>query len=341
MSFSLSKHVSTGFLFSLSPVESTCGFCDLDDDVVIHIMSLLDAVDVRRLSRVCTGLHTLASNAELWHGLCLRDGACAETDSCHDVNWRRMHDMWTAKRIATQVCQGTRHSSELLRLLAAGVLDPNAMIGVHTLLCLFLSAHRLEQGHDTAVAALLEAGASLTPTPHSMVSFTGCTNELLTQACSSQCIDCVRVLLAHGAKVTPSHLHSLGSGGFDRELLKLFLASGANVNARQDFQSWTLLHQAAFHTRVTVLLDILLQHPKIELNARDAAQRTPLLMACRQRNWRAVAALLRAGADPNIRTQDGVATAAELLYENRDLLGCDASSEYLLGWLRSHPQNSR
>lgn len=87
---------------------------------------------------------------------------------------------------------------------------------------------------------------------------------------------------------------------FEREILDLLLAGGADVNARND-EGVTILHIITDEDAVPILIA-----RGADREARDTRGWTPLIMQAQERDSEGIlAALLRAGADPNARGNRG------------------------------------
>jgi hypothetical protein len=116
-------------------------------------------------------------------------------------------------------------------------------------------------------------------------------------------LECVRVLLEHGAVVdardgqgkTVLHLASMNE---QLEVFHLALQHGADINAR-DGADWTPLHFASCYgyTKVTQLV---LEH-RADVNAQAFDNETPLFMASRWDRVKVVRLLLGHGADVHIQ----------------------------------------
>ncbi len=132
----------------------------------------------------------------------------------------------------------------------------------------------------------------------------------------------VELLVAH--KAAPNIPNSSGLTPLDiaasagkTQLAEFLISHGAEVNAKNETssqQGWTALHYAVVRNQ-TEMIDLLLRHQAdpnarmeigsfggpVPMNMPEAYGYTPLLIACTEGYSNAVAALLEAKADPNLR----------------------------------------
>ena len=90
------------------------------------------------------------------------------------------------------------------------------------------------------------------------------------------------------------------AAGESLEIVKLLLARGANINARQSDQGWTPLTQAVSSHQTDVVLYLLAHGADPSLPMNDGA--TPLHMAVFSGDAKAVEALLKQKVNVNART---------------------------------------
>ncbi|XP_067941547.1 serine/threonine-protein phosphatase 6 regulatory ankyrin repeat subunit A-like isoform X1 [Watersipora subatra] len=94
--------------------------------------------------------------------------------------------------------------------------------------------------------------------------------------------------------------------------------NGANVNIA-DIESYTPLHNAAWHSKTELIRQLLANGAKV--NAQDSTGSTPLRKAAYRGHIDSVKQLLVAGADPNIRTKKGrAAIHCAALYGHTDII---------------------
>lgn len=106
----------------------------------------------------------------------------------------------------------------------------------------------------------------------------------------------------------PSHFHWQGytalivaaQKGFE-SIVKLLIEAHANANIK-NAEGKTALMQAVWHEN---LVKLLLQSPRVEINAQDQFGRTALMVAVMSSNENIVKILLDAGADPNLKNYEG------------------------------------
>ncbi len=194
---------------------------------------------------------------------------------------------------------------DVVRALLAAGADPSARPGEPAPLLL-----SIEGGDVETVRALLERGADASG------------EGTLTAAALTGIVPIARLLLAKGASLEGANelgLTPLGGSAYHghEEMLDFLLSSGAKVNAR-DGHDMTALHAAARNAQLGAVTRLLGAGASPDAKTRDGE--TPLLSA---RSPRVVAALLRAGADPNAAgagTTPLVAAAASFA-EGRGYLG--------------------
>ena len=114
------------------------------------------------------------------------------------------------------------------------------------------------------------------------------------------------------AKQTPSLHKAAGNGDID--MVKLLIAEGADVNAK-DERSWTALHHAARngHKEAAELLIA----KGADINAEDKEGRTPLYIAVCH-DYKVAELLIDKGADSNIKTESGQ-TLFQLTQERKSI----------------------
>jgi N-acyl-D-amino-acid deacylase len=159
------------------------------------------------------------------------------------------------------------------------------------------------RGAAEAVRALLDAGAEIT-TPHGIRA----RNSPLVSASMTGDLEIVRLLLAHGADPSASSpsntpLAAAVTFGYPdvvRELIK----AGASVSLTER-SGINLLHWAAITNRAAVIPA--LAEAGVPLNATDQFGYTPLMYAATIDFGDAASlkALVKAGADPHIRNDEG------------------------------------
>ncbi|MBY3186663.1 ankyrin repeat domain-containing protein [Rhizobium laguerreae] len=100
---------------------------------------------------------------------------------------------------------------------------------------------------------------------------------------------------------------------FEREILELLLANGADINARND-EGISILHIITDPEAVNLLME-----KGADIEARDNRGRTPLIvqMLNRQNGPDVIAALIENGADPNAKDDSGV-TAFDIARQSGD-----------------------
>jgi len=89
-----------------------------------------------------------------------------------------------------------------------------------------------------------------------------------------------------------------------REIAELLIAHSAEVNARNNLNGWTPLHDAA-HGDKPELAELLLKN-KAEIDAKDQTGQTPLHEAAYSGSLAAVKALITSGAAVNARDESGM-----------------------------------
>ncbi len=156
-------------------------------------------------------------------------------------------------------------------------------------------------GNSGVVRRLLEAGSP----PDSADDPYGRTP--LMEAASAGSAEAVRLLLAAGAdphrfdQSAETALHyAAGSPGATR----LLLEAGANPNAITEYLFWTPLHDAAAYGDAEVVR-LLLQADGAR-EARNSDGNTALMLATLAQRTDSVAAMLEAGADPNLGNDAGL-----------------------------------
>jgi ankyrin repeat protein len=163
------------------------------------------------------------------------------------------------------------------------------------------------------------------------------------------CTEIVAILLARGIKAEDGDINRAASGGHS-EIVKLLVASGVNVNARDGYGHWTALHHAAKHGR-TDLAEFLIA-AGADVNAKSSiwaylsptttAPRgcTPLYLAAWMGHKGMVELLIAKGANVNMEEYKvdtplhkavgrGHKDIAELLIAN----GADVNAKNKASWL--------
>ncbi len=102
----------------------------------------------------------------------------------------------------------------------------------------------------------------------------------------------------------------------DPQTLQHLLEAGAEVNAVDKLGRTALMRAAKYNP--SPVAAAVLARMGADVNAEDQAGETALTLAARYNNAAVIKALLRSGANPDVKTVSG-ATAADLLEENEQL----------------------
>ena len=188
----------------------------------------------------------------------------------------------------------------LLLLLAAPAVRSEEPLK----LALQMQAAILQAKDVQRVKALLQQGADINAP-------IGCgTFSLLDGAISTQNVEMLRFLLAHGAK---PHGHELAHAAFasgHEEALRMasaLLQAGMDPNVRDEFSD-ALIHATS---RENIdLLKLLLSQPGIRLDESDDDGCTALMMAAKRGSLEMVGLLLHAGARVDVSNQRGETAAS-------------------------------
>ena len=153
-----------------------------------------------------------------------------------------------------------------------------------------LSIATAYRGTAASVKALLEAGADAK------------TRKALEHASMAGDAENVKLLVTHGADPAPG-LYQAVTFGYP-ELVRILIAAGASVKVTES-SGINLLHWAAVADRPEVIP--ILAAAGASINATDDFLYTPLMYAATIDfgDTRVLKALLKAGADPNIRNDEG------------------------------------
>jgi ankyrin repeat protein len=101
-----------------------------------------------------------------------------------------------------------------------------------------------------------------------------------------------------------------------RNMIKLLLAKGTNVNIQGDYQEWTALHGAARNGDMA-MVNLLITHDA-DFNARDGFGNTPLHYFVESGHRNIVQKLLSQGADANAKNERGL-TPMDLASQHGDI----------------------
>jgi ankyrin repeat protein len=154
------------------------------------------------------------------------------------------------------------------------------------------------RGTAPAVQRLLDAGAPVNP-PEGVRG----KNTPLLFASMTGDLENAKLLLAHGAEPSSSALSQAVTFGYP-EIVRALISAGAPAKLTES-SGINLLHWAAIANRPEVIP--LLVEAGVSINAKDESNFTPLMYAATIDfgNTESLNALLKAGADPNIRNADG------------------------------------
>jgi ankyrin repeat protein len=128
----------------------------------------------------------------------------------------------------------------------------------------------------------------------------------LHDACAGNHVECVRLLLEHGADMTiPDWEGSVPLHFCDRSLecTQLLVQAGCPINIKNT-KGYTLLHVACGRGESDIVH--FLVNNGADLNCRLNGGETPLFMACVANNYEAVRILIDAGADLSIKNNKEV-----------------------------------
>jgi ankyrin repeat protein len=220
-----------------------------------------------------------------------------------------------------------RGNVEILRALLSAKADPNAKDATGGQTALMWA---VQQGHTAVAEELLRGGADV-----NLGSKTGFTPLMFAaqrgKVGSDGDVDITRILLRAGAKVNDVQPNSkltaliIASAMVHTKLVELLLNNGADPNAMEE-KGFTSLARVVRDSRygidftdkdkIVTIVNFLLAHgadPNFRvMNKRFQATNdlsltgaTPLLLAAEVSNTSAVKALLEAGADPRMTTEQG------------------------------------